>query len=134
MTKIKVDLTSIITQNKETETFHQHACGEFKEGADVIRVSYRENQTIPVNLLLKENELILRRGVDHANYSLLRFVPGEKAPCRYLVSGRQMDLTSVTNYLAYSDLPDGSSKLRLEYDLFSGLYLVGNYAVTLIFT
>ncbi len=134
MTKINVDLTSTITQDKETETFHKQAQGEFKENGGIIRISYLEDGTIPVKMLLKENELILRRGVDAKNYSLMRFVPGEKEACRYLMGGRQMDLSSVTNLLEYADQKDGSQKLRIEYDLFSGLYLIGNYTVTLIFT
>ena len=93
-----------------------------------------ENGEIPVKMLLKDNELIIRRGVDSNNYSLMRFVPGEKQACRYVAVGRQMNLTSVTNLLEYEDQKDGSRKLHVEYDLFSGLYLVGNYTVTLIFT
>lgn len=134
MTKINIDLTSTITQEKDTEAFHKHAEGEFKEKDGIIRISYLEDGTIPVKMLLKDNELLLRRGVDENNYSFMRFVPGEKESCRYLVSGRQMDLISVTNILEFEDRKDGSQKLHIEYDLFSGLYLVGNYTVTLIFT
>ena len=39
-------------------------------------------------------------------------------------------MTSVTNLLEYQSQDDGSRKLRVEYDLFNGLYLIGNYAVT----
>lgn len=134
MTKINIDLTSTITQEKDSETFHKNMDGEIKKDDKTIRVSYLEDGTIPVKMLLKDNELILRRGVDHQNYSLMRFVPGEKQACRYVVSDRQMDLTSVTNLLEYEPQNDGSEELHIEYDLFSGLYLIGNYTVTLIFT
>lgn len=134
MTKIKVNFTSTIVQGKDQETFHKEAEGEYKVSGEKIRISYLEDKTIPVKILLKEDELIIRRGVDHQNYSLLRFVPGEKKSCRYIVAGRQMDLLSVTNLLVLSDEEDGSRKLQVEYDLFSGLYLIGNYTVTLIFT
>ena len=133
-TKINIDLTNTITQEKDSETFHKNIDGEIKKDDKTIRVSYLEDGTIPVKMLLKDNELILRRGVDHQNYSLMRFVPGEKQACRYVVSDRQMDLTSVTNLLEYEPQNDGSEKLHIEYDLFSGLYLIGNYTVTLIFT
>lgn len=134
MTKIHIDLTSTITQEKDSETFHKEADGNFQKNGEIIRVSYLEDGTIPVKMLLKDNELIIKRGVDRQNYSFMRFVIGEKEACRYLVSGRQMDLTSVTNLLEFNEENDGSQKLHVEYDLFSGLYLIGNYTVTLIFT
>ena len=43
-----------------------------------------------------------------------------------------MDLTSVTNLLKVTK-NGNEHKVSVEYDLFSGLYLIGNYAVTLIF-
>lgn len=134
MTKININLTSKITQDNETETFNKKGVGEIKFDNEITRISYLENNEIPVKMLLKDNELIIRRGVDSNNYSLMRFVPGEKQACRYVAVGRQMDLTSVTNLLEYEDQKDGSQKLHVEYDLFSGLYLIGNYTVTLIFT
>ncbi|KRL90492.1 DUF1934 domain-containing protein [Lactobacillus kalixensis] len=134
MTKINIDLTSTITQGDDTETFHKNATGEIEISDQAIRISYLEDGEIPVKMLLKDKELILRRGVDHNNYSLLKFTPGEKKACRYVAAGRQMDLTSVTNLLEFVDQNDNSQKLQVEYDLFSGLYLVGNYTVTLIFT
>lgn len=134
MSKVKVDLTSTITQKKETETFKKSADGELKTIGDITRLSYLEDGVIPVKMLLKENELLIKRGVDENNYSFMRFVPGEKEACRYVVEGRQMDLTSAANLLEFETQEDGSQKLRIEYDLFSGLYLIGNYTVTLIFT
>ena len=134
MAAITVNLTSKITQDDETETFTKVASGQLEENNGVIRVSYKEEGTIPVKMLLKKDELIIKRGVDNNNYSLMKFVPGEKVNCRYVVEGRQMDMTSVTNLLEYQSQDDGSRKLRVEYDLFNGLYLIGNYAVTLIFT
>lgn len=74
-TKINIDLTSTITQEKDSETFHKNMDGEIKKDDKTIRVSYLEDGKIPVKMLLKDNELILRRGVDHQNYSLMRFVP-----------------------------------------------------------
>ncbi len=133
LTAITIDLTSRITQDDETETFSRHAQGQLTEDGDVTRISYAEEGDIPVKMLLKENELLIRRGVDSNNYSMMKFVPGEKESCRYVVEGRQIDMVSVTNLLEYTE-DEGSHKLRVEYDLFNGLYLIGNYAVTLIFT
>ena len=62
MTKINIDLTSTITQEKDSETFHKNIDGEIKKDDKTIRVSYLEDGTIPVKMLLKDNELILRRG------------------------------------------------------------------------
>lgn len=134
MSKVKVNLTSTITQKKGTETFKKSTDGELKTIGDITRLSYLEDGVIPVKMLLKENELLIKRGVDENNYSFMRFVPGEKEACRYVVEGRQMDLTSAANLLEFETQEDGSQKLRIEYDLFSGLYLIGNYTVTLIFT
>ena len=112
VTDITINLTSKITQDNDTETFTRTAPGKMTEDGD---------------------KLLIRRGVDHNNYSFMKFVPGEKESCRYVVEGRQMDMVSVTNLLEYTE-DEGSHKLRVEYDLFNGLYLIGNYAVTLIFT
>lgn len=132
MTKINIDLTSTIKQENDEETFHQQIPGELEKENETIRISYEEEENISVKMLLKDNELIIRRGTDANNHSLMRFKPGEKMSCRYLVEGRQMDLISVTNLLEFEE-NDGYQQLHVEYDLFSGLYLVGNYAVTLIF-
>ena len=134
MATTQIRFTSTITQDTEEETFEKEMPGEIKEDAGITRISYLEDGEIPVKMLFKDKELIMRRGVDKYNYSLMRFVPGEKEDCRYLVEGRQMDLSSVTNVLSFSTEKDGKRKLHVEYDLFSGLYLIGNYTVTLIFT
>lgn len=131
---ITINLTSKITQDNDTETFTRHARGTMTEKDGIIRIAYAEEQDIPVKMLLKEDELLIRRGVDQNNYSFMRFIPGEKGKCRYVVEGRQMDMVSVTNLLEYTAKEDGSHQLRVEYDLFNGLYLISNYAFTLIFT
>lgn len=134
MTAITINLTSKITQENESETFTKQIPGKMTEENGIMRISYDEEEAISVKMLLKEDELIIRRGVDKNNYSFMKFVPGEKESCRYVVEGRQMDMVSVTNLLEYVTQEDGSCKLRVEYDLFNGLYLIGNYTVTLIFT
>lgn len=138
MTTINIDLTSTIKQENDQETIHQDLKGEISSDNGVVRIAYEEEipnttETLSVKMLLKQDELTIRRGSDRNNHSLMHFKIGEKMPCRYLVEGRQMDLDSVTNILNFEKNED-SGKLHVEYDLFSGLYLVGNYAVTLIFT
>ena len=132
MTKLNIDLTSKITQENESETFHKEMPGQIKRDGEIIRVSYLEDGEIPVKMLLKDDELIIKRGSGN-NYSFMRFNVDEKEECRYVVEGRQMDLTSVTKLLEFEE-NETSSKLHVEYDLYSGLYLIGNYTVTLIFT
>ena len=134
MTAITINLTSKITQENESETFTKQIPGKMTEENGITRISYDEEEAISVKMLLKEDELIIRRGADKNNYSFMKFVPCEKESCRYVVEGRQMDMVSVTNLLEYVTQEDGSHKLRVEYDLFNGLYLIGNYTVTLIFT
>ncbi|MDE6491662.1 DUF1934 domain-containing protein [Lactobacillus intestinalis] len=132
MEKVEIHLTSKITQEDETATFEKTMPGEFSEKDGIMRLSYLEDGQIPIKIMIKNNEMIMRRGVDSRNHSLMRFTPGEKEDCHYLVEGRQMDLTSVTNLLKVTKNGD-EHKVSVEYDLFSGLYLIGNYAVTLIF-
>ena len=132
MEKVEIHLTSKITQEDETATFEKTMPGEFSEKDGIMRLSYLEDGQIPIKIMIKNNEMIMRRGVDSRNHSLMRFTPGEKEDCHYLVEGRQMDLTSVTNLLKVTK-NGNEHKVSVEYDLFSGLYLIGNYAVTLIF-
>ena len=68
MTKVNIDLTSKIVQEDDSETFNQQVEGEVKIDGETIRISYLENGEIPVKMLLKGNELIIRRGVDSNNY------------------------------------------------------------------
>ena len=134
MTKVKIDFTSKIIQGKDSETFKKKADGELIESAGNTRVSYLEDGKIPVKILIKEDNVIIRRGTDRNNYSQLHFVVGERKDCRYLAQGYQMDLQSTTEFIKFFPKNDGSRELQIEYNLYSGLYLIGNYAVTLIFT
>ena len=134
MTKVKIDFTSKIIQGKDSETFKKTADGELVESAGNTRISYLEDGKIPVKILIKEGNVIIRRGTDRNNYSQLHFVVGERKDCRYVAQGYQMDLQSMTEFIKFFPKNNGSSELQIEYNLYSGLYLVGNYTVTLIFT
>jgi uncharacterized beta-barrel protein YwiB (DUF1934 family) len=134
MTKVKINFTSTIVQEKERETFEKIGVGDLQKNGEVTRISYLEDNTVPVKVLIKQHDVIIKRGNDQDNYSLLHFVLGEEKACRYVAQGYQMDLKSITNLLKFFSKNDGSQELRIEYDLFSGLYLIGNYTVTLIFT
>ena len=134
MTKVKIDFTSKIIQGKDSETFKKKADGELIESAGNTRVSYLEDGKVPVKILIREGNVIIRRGTDRNNYSQLHFVVGERKDCRYVAQGYQMDLQSTTEFIKFFPKNNGSSELQIEYNLYSGLYLVGNYAVTLIFT
>lgn len=131
MSKIKIDLTSKITQVEQTETIRQQAEGELREDGAVKRIFY-EAEKVPVKMLLKEQELLIRRGTDHSNFSQMHFVLGEKGQCKYVVEGRQLDLLSETKRLELKENAAGQ-QLEVEYDLFSGVDLIGSYAVSLIF-
>ena len=134
MTKVKIDFTSKIIQGKDSETFKKTADGELVESAGNTRVSYLEDGKVPVKILIREGNVIIRRGTDRNNYSQLHFVVGERKDCRYVAQGYQMDLQSTTEFIKFFPKNNGSSELQIEYNLYSGLYLVGNYTVTLIFT
>lgn len=134
MTKVKVAFTSTIKQEKESETFRKSCLGNLVESNGITRVSYLEDGQIAVKILIKKNDVIIRRDVSAKEYSQLHFTVGEQKECRYVAQGYQMDLKSTTKLIKFFAKIDGSKELHIEYDLFSGLYLVGNYAVTLIFT
>ena len=134
MTKVKIDFTSKIIQGKDSETFKKTADGELVKSAGNTRVSYLEDGKVPVKILIREGNVIIRRGADRNNYSQLHFVVGERKDCRYVAQGYQMDLQSTTEFIKFFPKNNGSSELQIEYNLYSGLYLVGNYTVTLIFT
>lgn len=131
MSKIKIDLTSKIIQGEQTETIRQQAEGELREDGAVKRISY-EAEKVPVKMLVKEQELLIRRGTDHSNFSQMHFILGEKGQCKYVVEGRQLDLLSETKRLELKENAAGQ-QLEVEYDLFSGVDLIGSYAVSLIF-
>ena len=134
MTKVKIDFTSKIIQGKDSETFKKKGDGELIESAGNTRVSYLEDGKVPVKILIREGNVIIRRGTDRNNYSQLHFVVGERKDCRYVAQGYQMDLKSTTEFIKFFPKNNGSRELQIEYNLYSGLYLIGNYAVTLIFT
>lgn len=131
MNKVKISLTSKITQAGETETIRQEAEGEYSDDGRNKWIFY-ETENVPVKMLVKEQELLIRRGTDHANFSQMQFVLGEKGTCKYVVEGRQLDLMSETKRLELKEIADGQ-QLEVEYDLFSGVDLIGSYAVSLIF-
>ena len=131
MSKIKIDLTSKITHGEQTETIRQQAEGELREDGAVKRIFY-EAEKVPVKMLVKEQELLIRRGTDHSNFSQMHFILGEKGQCKYVVEGRQLDLLSETKRLELKENAAGQ-QLEVEYDLFSGVDLIGSYAVSLIF-
>lgn len=134
MTRVKINFTSKIVQEKESETFKKSGIGDIQKQGEITRISYLEDDVVPVKILIKQDDVIIKRGNDRDNYSQLHFVLGKEKECRYVAQGYQMDLKSTTNLLKFFSKKDGSRELRIEYDLFSGLYLVGNYTVTLIFT
>lgn len=134
MSKVKIAFTSTIKQEKESETFQKFCFGDLVENNGITRVSYLEDGQISVKILIKNNDVIIRRDVSAQEYSQLHFSVGKQKDCRYVAQGYQMDLKSTTKLIKFFPKIDGSRELHIEYDLFSGLYLVGNYAVTLIFT
>lgn len=138
MTNIKVKLTSTITQEDQSETFSKEGLGTIeKVNNDSWRVKYDEQNkhgSVPVMLMIKPRELIMQRGkIEDNNYNMMKFEPGEKKNCRIIAASRVMDLTSITQKLDFSGKINENMQLKVEYELFSGLYLVGNYAIKIDF-
>ncbi|MCF1783304.1 DUF1934 domain-containing protein [Lactobacillus mulieris] len=135
MKEVDLKFKSTITQEQDSESFQKIAKAQVEELEDGWRLKYLEDNQIPVKILLKKQKqtLIINRGVVPSDYSLIKLELGEKRGCKYVVNNRQMDLISETKFLKVTKY-GGRTKVQVEYDLFSGLYLIGNYAVTLIFS
>ncbi len=135
MKEVDLKFKSTITQEQDAESFQKTAKAQVEELEDGWRLKYLEDNQIPVKILLKKQKqtLIINRGVVPSDYSLIKLELGEKRGCKYVVNNRQMDLISETKFLKVTKY-GGRTKVQVEYDLFSGLYLIGNYAVTLIFS
>lgn len=135
MKEVDLKFKSTITQEQDSESFQKIAKAQVEELKDGWRLKYLEDNQIPVKILLKKQKqtLIINRGVVPSNYSLIKLELGEKRGCKYVVNNRQMDLISETKFLKVTKY-GGRTQVQVEYDLFSGLYLIGNYAVTLIFS
>lgn len=135
MKEVDLKFKSTITQEQDSESFQKSAKAQVEELEDGWRLKYLEDDQIPVKILLKKQKktLIINRGVVPSDYSLIKLELGEKRGCKYVVNNRQMDLISETKFLKVTKY-GGRVKVQVEYDLFSGLYLIGNYAVTLIFS
>lgn len=133
--EVDLKFKSTITQEQDSESFQKIAKAQVEELEDGWRLKYLEDNQIPVKILLKKQKqtLIINRGVVPSDYSLIKLELGEKRGCKYVVNNRQMDLISETKFLKVTKY-GGRTKVQVEYDLFSGLYLIGNYAVTLIFS
>lgn len=132
MDQVKVKFTSKIVQQAETETFTFQTQGQMQQTGVVTRFSYQEQDQTPVKMVLRDKHLLLARGDKGTFYSTMQFVPGELAPCKLLIQGRQMDLQSSTDLLELRRLPD-CWQLNLRYDLFSGQELIANYAICVDF-
>lgn len=134
MSDIKVTFTSTIRQAEETETFTHQANGQLTQQNGITRVTYQEDATTVVKLVIKADDVIIKRSQDEQNYSLLHFNSYETKACKMIAAGYQTDLTSKTKLLKFFTKNAATKELQIEYDLFSGLYLIGNYTVTLLFS
>ena len=137
MEKIRVEITSKITQEDQSETIKRHGTGTMEESNGSWRFHYNEeNKTgdVPVKIMVKPDEMIMQRGSVEANdYTMMKFTPSEKRNCRIIAASKIMDLTSLTKKLQFSDENNDNIQLTVEYELFSGLYLIGNYAIKINF-
>ena len=134
MEKVAVLFTSKITQGNDSEVFEKKFDAKLDIKGSQIRLHYFEDEKTPVKMLIQNKEVIIFRGDKKDSYSVIHLILNEEGKCKYVVQGHKMDLTSKTKKL-YLDMKDKIIKqLNVEYQLFNGLYLVGNYTVKLIFT
>lgn len=130
--KVEIKITSKIHQEDESAVFERDGLGSIEKVGEDWRIKYSEKNKegdVEVKLLIKPNELVMQRGDAKGDHTLMKFEPGEKRKCKIVASGKQMNLESLTNKLNFSEISPGKMQLKVEYDLFSGLYLVGNYAI-----
>ena len=128
--KVEIKITSEIHQEDDAAVFERDGLGTIERIGDDWRIKYDEKNKegdVEVKLLIKPNELVMQRGDAKGDHTLMK--PGEKRKCKVVASGKQMNLESLTNKLNFSEISPGKMQLKVEYDLFSGLYLVGNYAI-----
>ena len=129
--KVEIKITSKIHQEDESAVFERDGLGSIEKVGEDWRIKYSEKNKegdVEVKLLIKPNELVMQRGDAKGDHTLMKFEP-EKRKCKVVASGKQMNLESLTNKLNFSEISLGKMQLKVEYDLFSGLYLVGNYAI-----
>ena len=130
--KVEIKITSEIHQEDDAAVFVSFCLGTIERIGDDWRIKYDEKNKegdVEAKVLIKPNELVMQRGDAKGDHTLMKFEPGEKRKCKVVASGKQMNLESLTNKLNFSEISPGKMQLKVEYDLFSGLYLVGNYAI-----
>lgn len=130
--KVEIKITSEIHQEDESAVFERDGIGSIEKVGNDWRIKYSEKNKegdVEIKLLVKPNELVMQRGDAKGDHTLMKFEPGEKRKCKVVAAGKQMNLESLTNKLSFSEISPGKMQLKVEYDLFSGLYLVGNYAI-----
>ena len=130
--KVEIKITSEIHQEDDAAVFERDGLGTIERIGDDWRIKYDEKNKegdVEVKLLIKPNELVMQRGDAKGDHTLMKFEPGEKRKCKVVASGKQMNLESLTNKLNFSEISPGKMQLKVGYDVFSGLYLVGNYAM-----
>lgn len=130
--EVEIKITSEIHQEDNSAVFEREGLGSLERIGNNWRLKYNEKNKegdVEVKLLIKPNELVMQRGDIKGDHTLMKFEPGEKQKCKVMAAGKQMDLVSLTNKLDFSKISPGKMQLKVEYDLFSGLYLVGNYAI-----
>lgn len=130
--EVEIKITSEIHQEDDAAVFERDGLGSIERIGDDWRIKYDEKNKegdVEVKLLVKPHELVMQRGDIKGDHTLMKFEPGEKKKCKIMAAGKQMNLESLTNKLDFSEISPGKMQLKVEYDLFSGLYLVGNYAI-----
>lgn len=130
--EVEIKITSEIHQEDDSAVFEREGLGTLEKIGDDWRIKYDEKNKevdVEVKLLVKPNELVMQRGDIKGDHTLMKFEPGEKKKCKIMAAGKRMNLESLTNKLDFLEISPGKMQLKVEYDLFSGLYLVGNYAI-----
>lgn len=133
MQNVIVKLETKMIQDGQSDTFSFVENGTLAKGPKGLMLRYRESGQIPVKLVLKEQQVELTRGLAPDNYSKMRFVENERTRSEYVAGGQQMDIDVLTKKISFTEIDANSTQIIVEYDLYSGLYLVGNYIFKLIF-
>lgn len=133
MTQVRIKLETKIVQEHGQENFLFEEDASLTAENNVQVLNYFENEQIPVELRFTDKRVELVRGVRPDNYSQMVFEDGNREKATYVVDQNLMDFEVQTNALTINLIDETTGEIFIDYDLYTGVSLVGNYIFKLQF-
>ena len=79
--EVEIKITSEIHQEDDSAVFEREGLGSLEKIGNNWRLKYNEKNKagdVEVKLLIKTNELVMKRGYIKGDHTLMKFDPGEK--------------------------------------------------------